>query len=61
MRVESFIRKANEENVIKLLCSDFGFDESNGARFASKLVRTGSVLALKGLGLKKVITKEEEL
>ena len=61
MRVESFIRKTNEENVLKLLCNDFGFDESTGAQFAAKLVRTGSVAALKELGLKKVITKEEEL
>ena len=59
--MESFIRKTNEENVLKLLCNDFGFDESTGAQFAAKLVRTGSVAALKELGLKKVITKEEEL
>lgn len=61
LRVESFIRKSNEENVTRLLCQEFGFDINNAPMLASKLVRISSVTGLKELGLKKVITKEEEL
>ena len=61
IRVESFIRKSNEENVTRLLCQEFGFDINNAPLLASKLVRISSVTGLKERGLKKVITKEEEL
>lgn len=61
IRIESFIRKTNEENLVRHLCKEYGFDEYTAAPFASRLVRKGSVEALKGLGLKKVVTKEDEL
>ena len=61
LRIESFIRQTNEENVSHLLCKEYGFDEDNSKIMAMRLVRGASVEGLKGLGLKKVITKESEL
>jgi len=60
-RVESFIRKENEDRTLAHLCREYGFDEEHGRDFARRLVAKGNIAALQGLGVRKVVTKESEL
>lgn len=60
-RAERFVLEANVNNMIRVLMKQHSLSENFARPLAYKMIKSGSEEVAKALGLKKVITKVEEI